>query len=222
MSATTWLVVSVAGYALAGILFAAAVFMFFKMNIWAVIGDVTGRTAAKQIQQIRELNQRTGEKRHRPDVFNVERGPLTTPVSRTIRTAFGASKRLKGKTEETPPPVMMNRVQAEREIHVPQSHFAEPDTTVLSEETAVLPEETTVLFEDTAVLAEETTVLTEEPQSGTSAAVSDYGTEVLLQDEGTTVLGATSELSPEPEGEPQAVAFKIVKNIKIVHTSEVI
>ena len=73
MDAIAWLVISIVGYSLAGILLIKTIFMYFKMNIPAIIGDLTGKTAEKQIQQIREQNAKTGNKRYKPNVFNVKR-----------------------------------------------------------------------------------------------------------------------------------------------------
>ena len=56
MDAQTWQIISIVGYSLAGVLFFTAIIMFIKMNVWGIIGDLTGRTAAKQIQAIREQN----------------------------------------------------------------------------------------------------------------------------------------------------------------------
>lgn len=75
-------IISVISFSLAGILFVAAVFMFIKLNVPAIIGDLSGRTAEKQIKAIRELNSSTGDKRYRPGVINMERGKLTEKVEK--------------------------------------------------------------------------------------------------------------------------------------------
>lgn len=53
MSATTWLIIAIVGFSLAGVAFVAAVILFIRLNIPAVIGDLTGKTAAKEIQALR-------------------------------------------------------------------------------------------------------------------------------------------------------------------------
>lgn len=75
-------IISIISFTLAGILFVTAVFMFIKLNIPAIIGDLSGRTAQKQIQEIREQNAITGDKRYRPGAINIERGKLTEPVEK--------------------------------------------------------------------------------------------------------------------------------------------
>ncbi|RHW42727.1 hypothetical protein D1B31_03845 [Neobacillus notoginsengisoli] len=96
MDASTWQIVSIVGYSLAGLLFISAIIMFYKLNIPAIVGDLTGRTAAKQIQEIREQNASTGQKRFQPDAFNLERGLLTEPVKSRSRGLGRISARLSG------------------------------------------------------------------------------------------------------------------------------
>ena len=164
MDASTWYLISIVGYSLAGVLLIVVVLMFFKMNIPAIIGDLNGKTAARQIQEIREKNKLTGNKQHRPSTFNVERGTLTAPVS---------------------------------------SRFDSDSTEVL------LMNETEVLEQGSEILINETEVL-------------DNGTVVLAEDIGTTVLNATGETERENVTVPLAVEFKMVKDIKITHSNEVI
>jgi hypothetical protein len=77
MSATTWLIISIIGFSLFGVLLIASVYLFFKLNIPGIIGDLTGKTAAKQIQAIREKNLHSEKKHIQPDVFKIERENLT-------------------------------------------------------------------------------------------------------------------------------------------------
>jgi hypothetical protein len=221
MDATTWLIISIVGYSLAGVLLIVVVFMFFKMNIPAIIGDLNGKTAARQIQEIREKNKLTGNKQHRPSTFNVERGTLTAPVSSrfgrtgkagsTQSTVSGELKYLesKGITAQSSRPNVVENLSIMNEA-----------TTVLTEETQVLTgiysDSTEVLMNETEVLENGTEVLMNETE------VLDNGTVVLAQDTGTTVLNATTELESENATKPLAIEFKIVKDIKITHTNEVI
>jgi hypothetical protein len=78
MGATTWQIISIVGYSLAGALLITAIVLFFKMKIPAIIGELTGRTAARQIQEIREHRE---NKRQKPMVFDIEPGlAAVTPV----------------------------------------------------------------------------------------------------------------------------------------------
>jgi len=178
MDASTWYLISIVGYSLAGVLLIVVVLMFFKMNIPAIIGDLNGKTAARQIQEIREKNKLTGNKQHRPSTFNVERGTLTAPVS----------SRFDSDSTEV---LLMN------------------ETEVLEQGSEILMNETEVLEQGTEILINETEVL-------------DNGTVVLAEDIGTTVLNATGETERENVTVPLAVEFKMVKDIKITHSNEVI
>ena len=99
MSATTWLIIAIVGFSLSGIALAAAVFMFIKMNIPAVIGDLSGKTVAREIKAMRDANASSGNKIHRSSSVNVNRGKLTEKVNdeeidSSVRAAAHASKRL--------------------------------------------------------------------------------------------------------------------------------
>ena len=80
MSAEIWGTIGIIGFSFGGLLFLVAVFIFFRLNILAVIGDLSGQTAAKQIEKFRQANAASGAKAFRPDPLNVERGELTSPV----------------------------------------------------------------------------------------------------------------------------------------------
>ena len=80
MSATAWLIIAIVGFSLAGIALIVAVFMFIKMNIPSVIGDLTGKTVAREIKAMREFNNSKGDRRFRPSKVNLERGTLTEKV----------------------------------------------------------------------------------------------------------------------------------------------
>lgn len=232
MDATTWLIISIVGYSLAGVLLIVVIFMFFKMNIPAIIGDLNGKTAARQIQEIREKNKLTGNKQHRPSTFNVERGTLTAPVSSrfgrtgksgsTQATISEQSKYLesKGITVQSSRPTVVENLQTEVITEQENLSFMNEATSVLIEDTQVLTgiysDSTEVLMYETEVLEQGTEVLMNETE------VLDEGTVVLAQDIGTTVLNGTTELENENATKPLAIEFKIVKDIKITHTNEVI
>nr|WP_263324556.1 hypothetical protein [Neobacillus sp. Marseille-Q6967] len=244
MDAAAWLTISIVGFSLAGVLLITATFMFFKMNIPAIIGDLTGKTAARQIQEIREQNKLTGNKRHLPDALNVVRGPLTDSVdsipvkpgimSKSARLMAHPSKRLdlKGETESTSRGIEVESLPTEV---LPSQDPQSDETTVLffekekpaslemqPNETEVLDSGTEVLNQGTEVLDSGTEVLyqgTEVLEAGTE--VLDQGTEVLWQENGTTVLDdSVGEAQHEDESEIPKIEFKIVKDIKITHTSE--
>lgn len=53
MSATLWLIISIFGFACAGVCLVLAVIIFFREKIPNVIGDLSGRRAAKEVAALR-------------------------------------------------------------------------------------------------------------------------------------------------------------------------
>ena len=221
MDATAWLVISIVGYSLAGILFIISVFMFFKMNIMAIIGDLTGKTAEKQIQLMREQNAKTGDKRHKPSVFNVDRGSLTEKVNSIVGSSSSKYSNdlstnelnpasIKGLTKEITNPKEMKNPSSDlinRQTHLSSNSYESTELLTDDDSTVVLSNETEILYDATEVLMDVTTLL-------------DSGTEVLSEEEGTTVLHATQELHYEKDKQAQQIEFKIIKDIKITHSNE--
>lgn len=57
MNATTWLIIAIVGFSLSGITLIAAIFIFIKLDIPAVMGELSGKTAAREIQAIRAASE---------------------------------------------------------------------------------------------------------------------------------------------------------------------
>ncbi len=72
---------SLISYIAAGVLCVAAVVLFFVLDIRKVIGDVTGATARKAIDNIRQQNEASGDKAYKPSPVNAARGKLTDKIS---------------------------------------------------------------------------------------------------------------------------------------------
>ncbi len=212
MSATGWLIVAIVGFSLAGIAFIAAIFMFIKMNIPAIVGDLTGKTVAREIKAMRDANEATGDKRFRSSKVNMERGTLTEKVGKhkldtgTLKKAH-ASKRLDKATDELGNNSIKKgtgtaaftyyNVQNSYEGSNPTEALSTNATEVLSSNaTEVLSEGTTLLSEGTTLLSEGTTVLNE-----------------------TTVLSQTEKLD---EMSVIPVSFIITRNEIVTHSNEVI
>lgn len=211
MSATVWLIIAIVGFSLAGIALVAAVIMFIKMNIPAIIGDLTGKTVAREIKAMRELNASSGDKRFRPSAVNLERGTLTEKVANTpMSTAdlkkahaskrldktggLGASGKLGGKKGGT-----VGLAEGNSTVN-PVSNVAPANATEKLSDNA-----TEVLSNGTEVLSNRTEVLSN-------------GTTVL--NSGTTVLSGTEELTAEDNVKP--VTFKVVRSEVMIHSDEVI
>lgn len=71
------------GAALAALSFLIAVILFFVLKIPSVIGDLTGSTARKAIENIRNQNENSGEKTYKTSAVNRERGKLTDKITST-------------------------------------------------------------------------------------------------------------------------------------------
>lgn len=217
MSATAWLIIAIVGFSLAGIAFVAAIILFIKMNIPAIIGDLTGKTVAREIKAMRESNASTGDKRFRPSAVNLERGTLTEKVSNTpmstgdLKKAH-ASKRL----DKTDGLGKSSKIGGKKGGTIGLGDGASPVTPVETgtavKGTEKLSDNATEVLNSgaTDVLTPATEVLT----SGTE--VLSNGTTVLG---GTTVLSGTEELSAE---DSKPVAFKVIRSEIIIHSDEVI
>ena len=224
MSATAWLIIAIVGFSLSGIAFIAAIILFIKMNIPAIIGDLTGKTVAREIKAMRESNASSGDKRFRPSAVNLERGTLTEKVSNTPMSTADlkkahASKRL----DKTGGLGKSGKIGGKKGGTTGLNDGVSPVTPVVTgtatkgteklidNATEVLSKATEVLDSGaTDVLAPATEVLA----SGTE--VLSNGTTVLG---GTTVLSGTEELSAEDR---KPVAFKVIRSEIIVHSDEVI
>lgn len=72
--------------------FAITVFLFFKLKIRSVIGDISGATAKKAIENIRNQNAQTKNKAHRSSPVNQARGKITdkiTPSGKLLSATSG-------------------------------------------------------------------------------------------------------------------------------------
>lgn len=72
---------SISAFVIAAVLFAAAIAIFFLFNIPKVFGEVSGLTARKSIENIRQQNEQTGNKAYRPSPVNAERGKITDRIT---------------------------------------------------------------------------------------------------------------------------------------------
>ena len=224
MSAMAWLIIAIVGFSLAGIALVAAVIMFIKMNIPAIIGDLTGKTVAREIKAMRESNASSGDKRFRPSAVNLERGTVTekvahTPLSTSDLKKAHASKRL----DKTGGLGTSGKLGGKKGGTV---GLAEGNSTV---NPVVEPANATEKLSDNAteVLSNGTEVLNSGATDVLSPAteVLSNGTEVLsngttVLSSGTTVLSGTEELTAEDNVKP--VSFKVVRSEVMIHSDEVI
>lgn len=73
-------IISITAFSLAAVCLVLAVFFWFKFDIWKIIGDLSGRTAKKSIEQMRTANEASGKKSYRPTPVAQSRGKLTEPI----------------------------------------------------------------------------------------------------------------------------------------------
>lgn len=242
MSANVWFIIAIVGFSLSAVAFIIALILFFRLKILDVIGDLSGRTVAREIRAMRDQNASSGDKRFRPSRVNMERGKLTEKVegNKADKSAMAkahASKRLDktsgelGNKESAP----KKTGTADLSDGVPvKSQDSDPKgTEVLQDDiTATLSSTATEVLSDnsTEVLSDQnaTAVLS----SGATDILADNATEVLstneteVLSEGTTVLNGTTVLdeTEKSDEKPQKipVAFKITKSIIETHSDEVI
>lgn len=72
---------SLVSFILAGVLFLVAVALFFLLGVPRLFGDVTGSTARKAIENIRQQNAESGDKAYKPSPVNAARGKITDKIS---------------------------------------------------------------------------------------------------------------------------------------------
>jgi len=213
MDANIWQVISIIGFSLSGVAFVITIFIYKKFNIPSVMGDLSGRTAAKQIKAIREQNISTGDKQHRSNAFNIERGPLTEPQK-------GKSSRI-GNSKE------LLKVNKSKELAV--VHIEEPKenrllsnaTELLSESTELLSEPPELLSESTGLLSESTGLLSE--STGLlNESIGLLSESTGLSNESIELFNKSSESFNESSGVIENGEFQIEKDIVAIHTNVII
>lgn len=149
---------------LCGAMFITSILLFILLKIPRVIGDLSGSTARKAIEQIRNQNESTGEKTYKSSTVNRQRSKLTDKIS-------PSGNLIRKQTDD------LTRAMATEKIGT--SKLGGNETTVLDS-----GNETTVLgsADETTVLApsDETTVLSEIP-TNTYNEVSDFNSGVASQ-----------------------------------------
>lgn len=251
MSATTWFILAFVGFSLAGVALIAAVFIFIKLNIPAVVGDLSGKTIAREIKAIREANVSSGDKRHRPGRVNVDRGKLTEKAEKSLLSsvdvgAAQAAKRL-DVTESTPPPAPSNSTAAEEkdtrvryteslsanvkevDVSVKPGTDVLPDTEVAKTHSSTAQTEVLIEGRQTEILPE--TIATEgfSDTQQTEVLTESQQTEVLLETDaiGTSVDRTDNSTTVLSEADVPAepvhpISFKIIRSEVVIHSDEVI
>lgn len=132
---------SIVAYIAAGVLLLVAIALFFLLDVPKLYGDVSGKTAKKAIEAIRQQNETTGNKAYKPSAVNVERGKLTDKIT--------PSGKLQSRTDGLP--VSVGTEKFATSTLAPQGN----ETTILehsSNETTILAGEVQQNSGETAVL----------------------------------------------------------------------
>ena len=235
MSAQMWFIIAIVGFSLAGVALVAAVFMFFKLNIPAVIGDLSGKTVAREIKAMRSASLAAGKAK--PTAERMTDGkPLEIPKQATAdraaaMAALHASKRLDNTGSGKSAQIAKASQPAKPEVKQPNSTELLPQdnqTEILTEnpKTDILAEapKTDILTDapktDILTEAPKTDILTEAPKTDILAQAPQ--TEVLTAvpvKGGTGILEQPEDIEPEPSA---PVGFVVTRSVVRIHTDEVI
>ncbi len=72
---------SLVAFIMGGVMFLVAIALFFLFNVPRLYGEVSGATARKAIESIRQQNEVSGNKAYRPSPVNASRGKLTDKIT---------------------------------------------------------------------------------------------------------------------------------------------
>ena len=82
MNAQTWMVLSTVSYVLAAIMLVCVFVLFFRLDIFSIICDLTGITAARQIKKMRLVEDSTSRYKYDPSSFR--HGKKTENIKMTL------------------------------------------------------------------------------------------------------------------------------------------
>lgn len=85
MTYETYRYIFIIGLILCIVMLAVSVILFFVLHVPQLIGDLSGSTARKAIQNIREKNEAGGDKTYKTSAVNQGRGKLTDRISSSGR-----------------------------------------------------------------------------------------------------------------------------------------
>lgn len=123
---------SLGGFVASGAFLILTVVIFFTLRIPEVIGDLSGATARKAIEDIRQQNEASGDKAYRPSRVNRERGGLTDKISSSGRLVKKTGRLVGGASTSK-----LNTAQlVEWAQNSAETTILQPETTILSESTS--------------------------------------------------------------------------------------
>ena len=137
MDYESYMTLCYAAAAVSGFFVIVSTVLFFKLKILSVVGDLSGVTARKAIENIRNQNAATKNKAHKSSPVNQERGKLLSSESGGVYVNVGTEK-----------------IMGSEETTVLKTNSAKDSTTLMPSHTNELPFDT-----DNFLQPEETTVL---------------------------------------------------------------
>lgn len=161
---------SLASYISAGILLLVGIALFFLLDVPRLYGDISGRTARKAIEAIRQQNESTGNKAYKPSTVNAERGKLTDKIT--------PSGRLQSHTAGLPVGVSTEKFDTDA------LQPASSETTVLT----APADETTVLSATLPTESGETTLLVNAESQAVTTSDDGFTVEVEIAFTGSSEI----------------------------------
>ena len=221
MTATAWMSIGIVGFSLAGILLIVAVFLFVKLNILSVIGDLTGKTVARDVKSTKNQSktQRSTPSNYYADNKQSKNGPQykananhSVKQEKTVVTTQGTAVIANNQNTMAKDTVVLSDEQPTSGKDTVVLSEEQPahgkDTVVLSDEQPTPGKDTVVLSEEQPTPGKDTVVLSEEqPTPGKDT--------VVLSDEQPTPGKGTVVLSEETD-------FMVTRSTIIVHSNEIV
>lgn len=193
-------IISIVTLVIGIVLIIVAIVLFIKLQIWAVMADLSGRTARLSIEKLRAQSdkppKRTAHHSYVADSTEPKRKRGTDKLESNKTDTIGFGRKRGKKTEPLSEPATKTELIK-----------GDDATAVLQNETAKLPDENTGLIRET----EHTTALREEFAESYQTADNVGGTAVLDTYGETNVIKRSGSKRAE---------FRIVTDIVITHTSE--
>lgn len=244
---TVWQIVAIVFFVIFAILLAVTISIFFRLDILAVIGDLSGKTAAKQIQQIKTQGISTTKKVKKTTTNNthfnsaISQTAYSTEERREQQMAAHPSKNLNVNLSMVQQPIVDTQTHTKSKgvsgtvsldsINYTDSLNKDSDTDVLGVQNNASNESTEVLSNDiegTVILNNETATEFLADTEETEVLNSEQPTDVLSVDDdegGTSVLSdynfeSTTVLSQDQSN--QGMKIEILDEETFINTDEVI
>ncbi len=194
MTYEAYMIIFYSGTALSIIFLVTSVILFFVLRIVRVIGDLSGATARKAINNIREQNELSGDKAYKSSPVNRSRGMVTDKITH--------SGRLIPKVADT----------TGISVGTEKITFSGGETTLL-ESTDMNSETTLLVISD----EDETTVLGGYSHGKSDAKIFEVNNAAIAEDE---LESASVESNNIPVYSAIPAGFSVETDITVINTNE--